>query len=149
MVWLITALLLLGIAWFFTLMNRRAARENQRVDTGAAILDFARAFPDHPIRSLHVTRDGAAIFARLHDGRIGFMQSHGAHYACYVLELEQVRAQCDGRSLKVRFPGTVIPETSFIFRTHKEADDIMNWLKPNAPPTAVNNSVPAENGQVT
>jgi hypothetical protein len=52
----------------------RMAAKNQEEglhDTGLAIIEFNRAFPNEAIRQLQATANGQAVFVRLHDNKAG------------------------------------------------------------------------------
>jgi hypothetical protein len=83
-VWLFLVGALIALAYYVTRIAKSEAADD-RQDTGLAILEFGRAFPQEAIRALHATSDGQAIFVRLHDGKAGFMRNHRAHYACSLI----------------------------------------------------------------
>jgi hypothetical protein len=48
-------------------------------------MEFARAYPGEPIRSVTMTKDGEASFLRLADGKTGFLQAMGRHYVARLI----------------------------------------------------------------
>ena len=54
-IWIIILALLIAVAIYLWRLKRFSEGESS-YDTGQAILDFARAFPNEAIRSLHMTR---------------------------------------------------------------------------------------------
>ena len=87
-IWIIVFVLLLVFAVYAWRMSRATDEDNSH-DVGQAIMDFARAFPNEAIRSLHMTADGGAAFVRLHDNKAGFMRNMGSHYVCVMIDPER------------------------------------------------------------
>ncbi|MCY1240596.1 hypothetical protein D9M72_534510 [compost metagenome] len=94
------------------------------------MVEFGRAFPDEAIRALHSTADRKAIFLRLHDGKAGFIQSHGTHYVCHVIQPGKVRVNSSetGRGLIVHFPDFAYLDNAFEFQNAGEAAEVSLWL---------------------
>ncbi len=82
-VWCILFAIVVLLAFVATRMAARNKDEEGFHDTGLAILEFNRAFPDEAIRQFQATADGQAVFVRLHDNKAGFMRSMHRHFACH------------------------------------------------------------------
>lgn len=91
-IWIIVFVLLSVFAVYAWRMTRATDEDNSH-DVGQAIMDFARAFPNEAIRSLHMTADGGAAFVRLHDNKAGFMRNMGSHYVCVMIDPERIRVE--------------------------------------------------------
>ncbi|WP_331374220.1 hypothetical protein [Sinorhizobium chiapasense] len=130
MLWLLLIVVVVAVGAFYIRMNARAERDFDNPDAGLAMVEFGRAFPDEAIRALHSTIDRKAIFLRLHDGKAGFIQSHGTHYVCYVIHPGKVRVNSSdsGRGLIVHFPDFAYLDNDFEFRTAAEAAEVSLWL---------------------
>lgn len=130
MLWLLLLVAIAAVCLFYIRMNARAERDAYNPDAGSAIVEFGRAFPDEAIRALHSTVDRTAIFLRLHDGKAGFIQSHGTHYVCHVIQPGKVRVNTSesGRGLIVHFPDFAYLDNAFEFRTAAEAAEVSLWL---------------------
>ena len=130
MLWLLLLVAIAAVCLFYIRMNARAERDADNPDAGSAIVEFGRAFPDEAIRALHSTVDRTAIFLRLHDGKAGFIQSHGTHYVCHVIQPGKVRVNTSesGRGLIVHFPDFAYLDNAFEFRTAAEAAEVSLWL---------------------
>ncbi|MDX0893617.1 hypothetical protein GOE07_22250 [Sinorhizobium medicae] len=130
MLWLLFPAAIAAVCVFYIRMNARAERDADNPDAGSAIVEFGRAFPDEAIRALHSSVDGTAIFLRLHDGKAGFIQSHGTHYVCHVVQPDKVRVNTSdsGRGLIVHFPDFAYLDNAFEFRTAAEAAEVSLWL---------------------
>ncbi|MDK1388170.1 hypothetical protein QN224_22425 [Sinorhizobium sp. 8-89] len=130
MLWLLLIMVVVAVGAFYIRMNARAERDFDNPDAGSAMVEFGRAFPDEAIRALHSTVDRKAIFLRLHDGKAGFIQSHGTHYVCHVIHPGKVRVNTSdsGRGLIVHFPDFAYLDNTFEFRTAAEAAEVSVWL---------------------
>lgn len=130
MLWLLFIAVVVCAGAFYMRMNARAERDVANPDAGLAMVEFGRAFPDEAIRALHSTIDNRAIFLRLHDGKAGFIQSHGSHYVCHVIQPGKVRVNGSesGRGLIVHFPDFAYLDNSFQFGTAAEAAEVSLWL---------------------
>ena len=130
MLWLLLLALVAAVGAFYVRMNARAEHDADNPDAGSAIVEFGRAFPDEAIRALHSTVDRQAIFLRLHDGKAGFIQSHGTHYVCHVIQPGKVRVNTSesGQGLIVHFPEFNYLDNAFEFRTAAEAAEVSLWL---------------------
>ncbi|MDO1585115.1 hypothetical protein [Rhizobium oryzicola] len=135
MTWLIIFLLVVVIGYYISRMAKDQ-EEGARHDTGLAILEFGRAFPNEAIRSLHETADGSAIFVRLHDNKAGIMRNHRAHYACHLIEPGRVRVQPlpNGRSFSAEFLDSPTQNGNFVFSSEQEAAEVLLWLLGNYVP---------------
>lgn len=131
-VWSIILGLLVVLAYYVTRLAGKDQGGNSH-DTGLAILEFGRAFPEEAIRSLHTTADGEAIFVRLHDNKAGIMRSHRNHYACHLIEPGRVRVMPlpNARGFSVEFLDTPSQNGTFVFATEKEAAEVSLWLLDN------------------
>ncbi len=120
------AAVVIGALFFRDRMLNRAARDASEADTGLAILDFGRAYPEEAIRSIHMTEDEGAYFLRLHDGKAGFMQAHGAHYLCHLLGpgSVQVSPGPDDRSIRAHFPDFAYLDGIYRFRSEADAAEV-------------------------
>lgn len=130
MLWLLFIIVVILAGAFYMWMNARAERDWDDPDAGSAMVEFGRAFPDEAIRALHSTADRKAIFLRLHDGKAGFIQSHGAHYVCHVIQPGKVRVNSSdsGRGLIVHFPDFAYLDNAFEFQNASEAAEVSLWL---------------------
>lgn len=130
MAWMIVIACVLLAAIFFIRMKARAEADRLSPDAGQAILDFGRAFPDEAIRAIHSTRDSQAYFVRLHDGKAGFMASHGNHFVCHLIEpgRVQVSPTTSGRGLNVSFIDFSHLNGSFEFPSPDVAAEVSLWL---------------------
>ncbi|WP_075288899.1 hypothetical protein [Pararhizobium arenae] len=130
MAWIVVIVCVVLAAVFYIRMKARAEADRLSPDAGQAILDFGRAFPDEAIRAIHSTRDDQAYFVRLHDGKAGFMASHGTHLVCHLIEpgRVQVSATESGRGLAVHFLDFTHLDGSFEFRSADIAAEVSLWL---------------------
>lgn len=130
MLWLLFIIIAILAGAFYMWMNARNERDWDNPDAGSAMVDFGRAFPDEAIRALHSTADRKAIFLRLHDGKAGFIQSHGTHYVCHVIQPGKVRVNSSesGRGLIVHFPDFAYLDNAFEFQNAGEAAEVSLWL---------------------
>ncbi|SCX28211.1 hypothetical protein DSM25558_4409 [Agrobacterium sp. DSM 25558] len=119
-----------GMLGYYLLRMRRDPDDDDRHDTGQAILDFARAFPTEAIRSLHMTIDGNAVFVRLHDNKAGFMRNMGKHHACMLLDPERIQVEHleTGDGFVVTFIDTPKYSGAYRFKTVGEAAEVSLWL---------------------
>jgi len=131
-VWSIILGLLVVLGYYVTRLAGRD-QEGSAHDTGLAILEFGRAFPDEAIRSLHATADGEAIFVRLHDNKAGFMRSYRNHYACHLIEPGRVRVMPlpNAKGFSAEFLDAPSQNGTFVFATEKEAAEVSLWLLDN------------------
>ncbi|WP_275782362.1 hypothetical protein [Pararhizobium gei] len=130
MIWPIIIVCILLVAIFYMKMKQRAESESSGPDAGLAILDFGRAFPDEAIRAIHSTIDQNAYFVRLHDGKAGFMLSHGKHYICHLIEAGKVNVSQapSGRGVTVRFTDVPNLDGTYEFATSEIAAEVSLWL---------------------
>lgn len=120
------------IAYYATRMAKDRDEDN-RHDTGLAIIEFGRAYPNEAIRSLHQTIDGSAVFVRLHDNKAGIMRNKKSHYACHLIEPGRVRVEplATGRGLQVEFLDAPTQNGTFTFATVEDAAEVSLWLLGN------------------
>lgn len=130
MAWAIVVTCVLLAAFFYLRMRARAEADRQTPDAGLAIVDFGRAFPDEAIRAIHATTDGKAYFVRLHDGKAGFMASHGAHFVCHLLDAGKVNVDQapSGRGLALHFPDFAHLDGVYEFANAEVAAEVSLWL---------------------
>lgn len=131
-VWLIIFVLLMALAYYVTRLIGKD-QEGNRHDTGLAILEFGRAFPNEAIRSLHVTADAEAIFVRLYGSKAGFMRSRRNHYACHLIAPGRVRVfpLPNAKGFSVEFLDAPTQNGTFVFSSEKEAAEVSLWLLDN------------------
>lgn len=123
---------LTALAYVATRMTRPREIENTH-DTGQAILDFGRAFPQEAIRSLHYTQNGQAIFVRLFDGKAGFMRNMGKHFSCIIIEpgTVQVRSIAGAKGFAIDFQAHPAHNGEYIFGNPSQAAEVSLWLLGN------------------
>ena len=128
-IWIIVFVLLAVFA-FYALPMSRATEDDNSHDVGQAIIDFARAFPNEAIRSLHMTVDGQAAFVRLHDNKAGFMRNMGSHYACILIDPERIRVEGleSGDGFVVTFDDMQKYSGAYRFKSAGEAAEVSLWL---------------------
>ena len=128
-IWIIVFVLLSVFAVYAWRMSRATDEDNSH-DVGQAIMDFARAFPNEAIRSLHMTADGGAAFVRLHDNKAGFMRNMGSHYVCVMIDPERIRVESleSGDSFVVTFFDMPKYSGSYRFKSAGEAAEVSLWL---------------------
>jgi hypothetical protein len=100
-------------------------------DTGLAIIEFNRAFPNEAIRQVQATANGQAVFVRLHGNKAGLMCNMIRHYACHLIEPGRVRVSSSetGRGLIIELRDA--PRGTFEFVSPKEASEVSLWLLGN------------------
>ncbi len=130
MAWIITIVCVVLAGLFYVRMKARAEEDRLSPDAGQAILDFGRAFPDEAIRAIHSTRDDLAYFVRLHDGKAGFMASHGTHFVCHLIEPGRVQVTMteSGQGLSAHFLDFPHLDGHFEFRSAEIAAEVGLWL---------------------
>lgn len=140
--------LLIGILWVAFAANRLGEKSEETgfSDTGMAIMEFGRAFPNEAIRQLHATANGEVVFVRLHDNKAGFMRSMRGHYSCHVIEPGSVHVSPtpDGRGLRIEFIDAPHHSGNFIFPKATEAAEVSLWLLGNFVPEAGKAAFPDE-----
>ena len=136
--WIVIFLLVAVFAFYSTRMAKQA-NEDDLHDSGLAIVEFGRAFPNEAIRSLHATEDGRAVFVRLHDNKAGLMRNMRSHYACHLIEPGTVRVSSAGpKRLSVQFANALFEGGTYEFRDEKEAAEVSLWLLGSFMPGAAN-----------
>ncbi|MCD1264702.1 hypothetical protein B5M44_09930 [Shinella sumterensis] len=129
MLWTITIVCLFLVGLIFRQAFQRDEREKAENDSGLAILEFGRAFPDEAIRDVVTTANGKTVFLRLHDGKAGCMNAHGLHYTCHLIEPGTVRVESAGpRRLSVTFANAAFEGGTFEFRNEQQAAEVSLWL---------------------
>ncbi|WP_337267121.1 hypothetical protein [Oryzifoliimicrobium ureilyticus] len=127
---------LVGLILALSIVARRLVRQNRDeglLDVGNAILQFNRAYPNEAVRALQSTRDGEAIFLRLHDDRTGFMRSMQKHYSCHIIEPGHVRVSASdtGQGLRIEFLDAPHQSGTFEFSSPAHASEVSLWLLGN------------------
>ncbi|ARO29911.1 hypothetical protein NXC14_CH01960 [Rhizobium sp. NXC14] len=127
---------LFAIVIFFAFAATRMAAQNKEDslhDTGLAIIEFGRAFPNEAIRQLQATENGQAIFVRLHDNKAGLMRNMARHFSCHLIEPGRVRAVSTetGRGLAIEFFDAPSHNGKFEFASPREASEVALWLLGN------------------
>lgn len=130
--WSFICLALVAIAYYVTRMAKNREADSQH-DTGLAILEFARAYPNEAIRSLHQTVDGNAVFVRTHDNKAGIMRNHRRHFACHLIEPGRVRVMplATGRGFDIDFLDAPGQNGTFVFASADDAAEVSLWLLGN------------------
>lgn len=138
MLWTITiACLFLAGLIFRQSFRRDEGQEMAGEDSGLAILEFGRAFPEEAIRAVISTANGRTVFLRLHDGKAGCMHAHGHHYACHLIEPGTVRVNNAGpKRLSVQFANAAFEGGMFEFRDEKQTAEVSLWLLGSFMPNA-------------
>jgi hypothetical protein len=128
-IWGSVILLIIGFFYWATNLLEREARE-ERFDTGLAIIEFGRAYPDEAIRQVAISADGEMIFLRLWTGRCGCMRRNGSRYLCHLIDPTRahVLPTDDGNGLKIDFPGIKQLSGEFPFRSQKEVAEVSLWV---------------------
>ena len=121
---------MLGVFAFYGWRMTKATSYDDKRDAGEAIIDFARAFPNEAIRSLHMTADGNAVFVRLHDNKAGFMRNMGSHHACILIDPERIRVEHleTGDGFVVTFADMSKYSGAYRFKSTGEAAEVSLWL---------------------
>lgn len=130
--WSFICLALVAVAYYVTRMAKNEDEDSQH-DTGLAILEFGRAFPNEAIRSLHQTVDGNAVFVRTHDNKAGIMRNHRRHFACHLIEPGRARVTPlpTGRGFDIEFLDAPVQNGTFIFANAEDAAEVSLWLLGN------------------
>lgn len=130
MLWTITIVCLFLAGLIFRQSFRRdEEQEMAGEDSGLAILEFGRAFPEEAIRTVISTANGRTVFLRLHDGKAGCMHAHGHHYSCHLIEPGTVRVNSAGpKRLSVLFANSAFEGGVFEFRDEKQTAEVSLWL---------------------
>ena len=138
MLWTITiACMFLAGLIFRQSFRRDEGQEMAGEDSGLAILEFGRAFPEEAIRAVIPTANGRTVFLRLHDGKAGCMHAHGHHYSCHLIEPGTVRVNSAGpKRLSVLFANAAFEGGTFEFRDEKQAAEVSLWLLGSFMPSA-------------
>lgn len=128
----VLVIVILGVFVVRWLRSRRGeARPSEAAgDTGLAILEFGRAFPDEPVRDVILTKDGANAFLRLADGRTGFLHTTGRHALAHVIEpaFVKVEGPVDETGLTIYFLDSSHRGGRFTFARTEDAAEVMLWL---------------------
>lgn len=107
-------------------------RSSDGVDTGLALMQFGRAFPQEAVRQLHATANGQSLFVRLHDNKTGFIRSTDNHFACHLMEPGSVRVTGAGaKALAIEFLKAPHHNGTFVFSSAEDAAEVSLWLLGN------------------
>lgn len=130
--WSIIGGLVVLIAYYVTRMARQTEEDGLH-DTGLALLEFGRAFPQEAIRDLHATADRNCVFVRLHDSKAGLMRNRGNHFACHLIEPGRVMVtpMADAKGFKAEFLDAPTQSGAFVFASEAEAAEVSLWLLDN------------------
>ncbi|KAJ0345144.1 hypothetical protein COL154_013972 [Colletotrichum chrysophilum] len=98
-------------------------------DSGEVLLQFGEVFPGVAVRDIVRTADAKAIFLRLSDGRIGFVDVVGRRYQMMILRPSTTRVDASGgeKSLAVDLDGADNART-FVFARQEDAAEVSLWL---------------------
>lgn len=131
--WLAIFAVVVGFGFMATRMVARNKEDEGLHDTGQAILDFGRAFPNEAIRQLQRTKNGQVLFVRLHDSKTGFMKSMRNHFACYLIEPGRARLRdaSESGSITVDFLDAPHHSGTYEFTSPAEAAEVSLWLLGN------------------
>lgn len=99
-------------------------------DTGAAIVEFGKAYPALPIRDVVMTSDRRAAFLRLADGRTGMLEASGRHFLSRLMMPGSVDVEgTEGdRALRLSFRGSRAGSAVYAFDRAEEAAEVSLWL---------------------
>lgn len=139
MIWtVVIACLTLAVFVYMRAQRRDEQPQSAATDTGLAIVEFGRAFPNEAIREVLGTADGNNVFLRLHDGKVGCMRAHRQHYASHLIEPGSVTVHNSpsGKGLVIDFQDKTQDSGSFEFRSSVEAAEVSLWLLGSLLPTA-------------
>lgn len=129
-VFIVMMLILLMLGIYGYRLIRAEKDDDNAFDAGLAIIDFARAFPNEAIRSLHITHDGGAVFVKLHDNKSGFMRNMGNHHACIILDASKITLEPLPleNGFHIAFQDWPKYDGKYRFETQEEAADVALWL---------------------
>ncbi|MET0748662.1 MAG: hypothetical protein ABWY49_10765 [Rhizobium sp.] len=131
-IWLAIFVCVVGFGFLATKMVAQD-KEDTLNDVGLAILEFGRAFPREAIRQLQKTKDGQALFVRLHDNKAGFMRDQRNHFFCHLIEpgRARVRDAADAHRITIDFLDAPHHNGTYEFASAKEAAEVSLWLLGN------------------
>lgn len=132
LIWWVMVAGFIAAAFFASRLGEKEQQHGFQ-DTGLAILEFGRAYPQEAIRQLHATADGLSVFVRLHDNKAGFMRSLRGHYSCHLIEpgTVHVAALANGRGLNIEFINATQHNGAYEFGSTQEAAEVSLWLLGN------------------
>lgn len=124
------------------------SRKNEDRGTGDVIMEFARAYPGEPIRSITMTKDGQASFLRLADGKTGFLQAMGRHYVVRMILPGSVNVEAldDRPGLRIEFKDSTLNGGDYVFASTEEAAEVSLWLIDSMALASPKFAGPEENG---
>lgn len=107
-----------------------ASRESDNRDPGEALIEFARAYPGEPVRSVTMTKDGEASFLRLADGKTGFLQAMGRHYVARLIVPGTLSVEVleDKPGLRIEFNDSTLRGGEYVFASTEQAAEVSLWL---------------------
>ncbi|MDO6963920.1 hypothetical protein [Rhizobium alvei] len=128
-IWAVLMIVATGLFLWFAYTIRQRSGEDE-VDTGLAILEFGRAYPDEAIRQVAMTDDGFMVFLRLWTGRCGCMKRSGGRYLCHLIDPKKVMMvpTDDGRGLNLQFAGLPALDGDYRFNSDKQAAEVSLWI---------------------
>ncbi len=136
--WLVPAVVVLLAAFAFRKSSRRQRTDSTMVieDTGSAIVTFAQAYPDVPVRDVRLTVARDAAFVRGADGAVGLVRTIGSHSIARLLQPDDIIVEqgTDNNILQLRFVGESKANEPFVFSSIQEAAEVSLWLCANMLP---------------
>lgn len=138
MIWTVVIACLVLAAYVYLRAQRRSDRTSGADDTGLAIVEFGRVFPNEAIREVITTAGGDGVFLRLHDGKVGCMRARGTRFTCLLIEPGGVLVHNSpsGKGLAIEFHDNPRENGSFEFSTSGEAAEVSLWLLGSLLPAA-------------
>lgn len=138
MIWTVVIACMALALFVYMRAQRREQPQSPASDTGLAIVEFGRAYPNEAIREVLSTADGKNVFLRLHDGRVGCMRAHRQHFASHLIEPGSVTVHNSptGKGLVIDFQDKTQDSVSFEFRSSVEAAEVSLWLLGSLLPVA-------------
>ncbi|MFD1326942.1 hypothetical protein [Mycoplana ramosa] len=130
MIWTVVIACIFLAGYVFMRLRLREEPRRASNDTGLAILEFGRAYPNEAIREVISTANGDSVFLRLHDGKVGCMRAHGQHFTSHLIEPGSVHVHnsASGMGLMLEFVGSASDNGTFEFATSGEAAEVSLWL---------------------
>lgn len=127
-VWLLVIFLIAGFSIYA--MQLAAKVDDETGDTGPAILEFGKAFPQEAIRDVVATADDNAVFLRLFEGKVGCVQFHRRTVSCQLLKPGSVAVLPSERAntIRIDFRNSRSDSGEFTFRSARQAAEVSLWL---------------------
>ncbi len=149
---LMTVSVLAGATAVYFSMRLPRLLNDERGDTGPAIVAFGRAYPTEPIRDVLMTSDERTVFLRLFDGNTGCVQSSNRYMTCRIIKPGGVSVSpgTSSRSLNIEFTGSGLESGEFFFSSEDRTAELALWLlgslQLKMPDAADSDANEAENG---